>query len=323
MRSPIDRPLQTRLYEDWDLFQLEPGSTFVHGISVEERSIHPTTWEHGAQEVDFVRVSSLENTPSRDFSRCTAELHGVSRTLSLRGSDQLRTFFLNLKSNIVYLDITGLPHHVWAPLLRAADSTPKQISVVYVEPRSYTFSRAPTEAEIFDLSEAIHGILPLPGFGVLSEPEDEDSILFVPFLGFEGHRLAYVLEQVQPPGRNIFPIIGVPGFMPEFPFHTFLGNRNILAHGNLHTQIRHVMANSAFDAFYMLQEIAAEHPQHALKIAPIGTKPHALGAVLFTLRTDRSVEVVYDHPIRKPNRTIGSANILVYEIDHLLSGSTT
>ena len=146
-------------------------------------------------------------------------------------------------------------------------------------------------------------------------------VLFVPFLGFEGHRLAYVLEQVQPPGRNIVPIIGVPGFMPEFPFHTYLGNRNILARGNLHTQIRHVMANSAFDAFYLLQEIALEYPQHTLKIAPIGTKPHALGVVLFTLSTKRSVEIVYDHPIRKPNRTIGSAKILVYEIDHLLPSS--
>ena len=323
MPSPIDKPILTRLYEDWDSFKLEPGGTFLHGISVEERSIHPTTWEHAAKDVQFVRFSSFENTPERDFSRCTAEMDGVTRKYHLRSSGQLSAFFLKIKSKTVYLDITGLPHHVWAPLLRAALTTPKQVSVVYVEPRSYTFSRTPTEAEIFDLSAAIHGIRPLPGFGVLSEPEDEESVLFVPFLGFEGHRLAYVLEQVQPPGRNIVPIIGVPGFMPEFPFHTYLGNRNILARSNLHTQIRHVMANSAFDAFYLLQEIALEYPQHTLKIAPIGTKPHALGAVLFALSTGQSVEIVYDHPIRKPHRTIGSANILVYDTDHLLSSSST
>ena len=93
----------------------------------------------------------------------------------------------------------------------------------------------------------------------------------------------------------------------------------MLADGNLHTQVRHVTANSAFDAFYILQELAAEYSDHSLKIAPIGTKPHALGAILFTLWTKRSVEIVYDHPIRKPNRTVGSANILVYEIDRLLS----
>ena len=322
MPSPIEKPLLTRLYEDWDSFALEPESTYIHGTSVEERSIHPTAWEVAAKEVNFVRFSSFENTPDRDFSRCTAEMDRVASTLHLRGGDQLRAFFLKIKSRIVYLDITGLPHHVWAPLLRAAVASRKQVAVVYVEPRSYTFSTTPTEAEIFDLSEAIHGVLPLPGFGVLSEPEDEELVLFVPFLGFEGHRLAYVLEQVQPPGRNIFPIVGVPGFMPEFPFHTYLGNKNILAHGTLHTQIRHIMANSAFDAFYLLQEIATDYPRHTLKIAPIGTKPHALGAILFTLSTNRPVEIVYDHPIRKPNRTIGSAKILVYEIDQLLSSSS-
>ena len=323
MQSLIDNPLLTRLFDGWDSFELESGSTYIHGTSVEERSIHPRAWEEAANDVTFVRFSSFENPPIRDFSRCAAEMDGGVSTLRLRGSLQLRTFFLGIKSQVVYIDITGLPHHVWAPLLRAAVGVHKVVSVVYVEPRSYTFSTTPTEGEIFDLSEAIHGILPLPGFSVLNEPDDEELVLFVPFLGFEGHRLAYVLEQVQPPRRNIVPVIGVPGFMPEFPFHTYLGNRNILAPWNLHTQVRHAIANSAFDAFYQLQEIASDYPQHFLKIAPIGTKPHALGAVLFSLRTERSVEIVYDHPIRKPNRTIGSAKILVYEIDHLLSSSPT
>ena len=319
----IDTPLLTRLYDGWDSFELEPGSTYIHGTSVEARSIYPETWEHAAKGVNFVQFSSFENTPDKDFSRCIAETSGVEKTLYLRGSGQLLTFFSEIKSDVVYLDITGLPHHVWAPLLKAAVATPKQVCAVYVEPRSYTFSPTPTESEIFDLSENIHGILPLPGFSVLSEPEDEELVLFVPFLGFEGHRFAYVMEHVQPLRRNIVPIIGVPGFRPEFPFHTYLGNRNILADGNLHTRVRHAKANSVFDAFYLLQDIAEDYPQHTLKIAPIGTKPHALGAVLFTLWTQRSVEIVYDHPIRKPNRTLGSANILVYEIEHLLSSSPT
>ena len=319
MPSLIDKPLLTKVYGGWDSFGLEPGSTYIYGTSVEERSVLPAAWEEAADDVTFVRFSSLENTPSRDFSRCIAETDGGVSTLHLRGGSQLRTFFTETTSEVVYLDITGLPHHVWAPLLRAAVAIPKVVSVVYVEPRSYTFSPTPTEAEIFDLSEAIHGILPLPGFGVFNEPEDEELVLFVPFLGFEGHRLAYVLEQVQPPRRNIIPIIGVPGFMPEFPFHTYLGNRNVLAHSNLHTQIRYGIANSALDALYLLQQIAGDYPQHLLKVAPIGTKPHALGAVLFALYANRSVEIVYDHPIPKPTRTIGSGNILVYRIHDLLS----
>ena len=323
MLSRIDKPLLTRQYGGWDSFQLESGSTYIHGTSPEERSLHPTEWEERADGVTFVRFSSFENESSPDFFRCTAEMNGAVSTLHLRGRNELRAFFSKINSTVVYLDITGLPHHVWAPLLRAAVAMRKEISAVYVEPRSYTFSPTPTGGEIFDLSDTIHGILPLPGFDVFNEPKKEESVLFVPFLGFEGHRLAYVLEQVQPPGGNTLPIIGVPGFRPEFPFHSYLGNSNVLAQSDFHTRIRHGIANSASDAFYLLQEIAAEYPQHLLKIAPIGTKPHALGAILFTLSTTRPVEIVYDHPIRKPNRTSGSASILVYDIHHLLSSTST
>ena len=323
MPSLIENPLLTRLYERWESFELEQGSTFIHGTSVEERSIHPPNWELDANGVNFLSFASFENSTDRDFSICTTKIDGSQLKLQLRSSNQLGDFFSKIKSNIIYLDITGLSHHVWAPLLRAAVATSKQIYVVYVEPRTYTFSRTSTDAEIFDLSETIHGIAPLPGFSVLSEPENEESVLLVTFLGFEGRRLAYVLEHVQPPGKKIFPIIGVPGFMPVFPFHTYLGNKNILSQGALHTQSRHIMANSAFDAFYILQQISNDYPDHALKVAPIGTKPHALGAVLFAISTNRSVEIVYDHPIRKQNRTIGSANILLYEINQLLLNSTT
>ena len=318
MLGLIDKPLLTRLYEDWEFFELRQGSTFIYGTSVEERSVHPEAWERAANGVDFLTLSSFENSTDQDFSCCTAKMGDSQVKLELRSGSQLRDFFRNIRSDLIYLDITGLAHHVWAPLLRAAIGASKSVHAIYVEPHTYTFSRTPTEAEIFDLSEAIHGISPLPGFSVLKEPEDEGSILLVTFLGFEGHRLAYVLEQVQPPRKNIVPIVGVPGFMPVFPFHTYLGNRGILASGALHPQIKHIMANSAFDAFYTLEEIATDYPDHALKIAPIGTKPHALGAVLFALSTDRSVEIVYDHPVRKANRTLGSANILLYDIDQLL-----
>lgn len=319
MPSRIENPVLTKLYEDWQSFKLEPGSAYLHGTSVEERSIHPADWELTARGVDFVCLTSLENATERDFSHCAADVGGYQDLLQLRSSTQLNNFFQKIKSKPIYLDITGLPHHVWAPLLRAAIASSKQVFAVYVEPRTYTFSRTPTEAEIFDLSEAIHGISPLPGFSVLSEPKDDDLVLFVPFLGFEGHRFAYVVEQVQPPGKKIIPVVGVPGFAPVFPFHTYLGNKNILAKGTLHAEIRLIMANSAFDAFYLLREISDDYPGHTLKVAPIGTKPHALGAVLFTITANRPVEIVYDHPIRKPNRSTGSANILVYEVSQLLS----
>jgi hypothetical protein len=58
----------------------------------------------------------------------------------------------------------------------------------------------------------------------------------------------------------------------------------------------------------------------------IGTKPHALGAVLFSLMSGCPTELVYDHPIRKPGRTDGTERLLVYHVsaiipDGILRGS--
>ena len=95
---------------------------------------------------------------------------------------------------------------------------------VYVEPGDYRFSVAPTEGTIFDLSDSILGIRPLPGFASLMDVADEDA-LFVPLLGFEGTRFAHIMDSVQPGRDRVFPVIGVPGFRPEYPFYTYWGNR--------------------------------------------------------------------------------------------------
>lgn len=314
MPTLLNKPVLTKLHSGWDSFLPDTGSTFIYGHSVEERSIHPEEWENSICDVNFVRIWSYENSEQKDFSRCMARLNGSEVTLHLRNHDQLQGFITNISSDIIFIDITGLAHHVWAPLLRAAVETDKTISVVYVEPQTYTFSSSPTEAQIFDLSEEIHDISPLPGFGVLGELENEASVIFIPLLGFEGHRLANVIEQVQPPAQNIIPVIGVPGFKPVFPFYAYQGNRNKLRSDDMFTRVRYAHANSPFSVLYVLEKIAEEYPDHFLKIAPIGTKPHGLGAILFTLSIERSVEIVYDHPIRKQNRTVGSANILVYAV---------
>jgi hypothetical protein len=129
--------------------------------------------------------------------------------------------------------------------------------------------------------------------------------------------VAFAIEGVQPPLSKIVPIIGVPGFRPEYPFHTYLGNRTILSKGGVWKRARYATANCPFSAFYKLEEIAADYPGHLMKVAPIGTRPHALGAVLFALSRDRDVELVYDYPIPNPNRTAGVGTILVYEISAL------
>jgi hypothetical protein len=234
----------------------------------------------------------------------------------LRSEKQLAAFWADAARRALFLDITGLAHHVWAPLLKAALATGRQVSVVYTEPFDYTFSKAPTEGEIFDLSERITGVAPIPGFTSLVD-EGEDEFCFIPLLGFEGTRFAYLLEKVQPSGGKIVPIVGVPGFRPEYPFHTYQGNTLPLRQTAAWKNVRFAIANCPFSALYALEDVASEHPLDLLKIAPIGTKPHALGAVLFALTTRRRVELIYDHPIRKATRTSGRNRLHVYHVSAL------
>lgn len=300
------RPLLTDIFEGLDSFVPRSESRYVYGSSPEERSLHSSAWEGRAKGVRFVAVTGQSS------EEILCEEDGSSLQLALRSSRQLQGF-LGRAERRLYLDITGLAHHVWAPLLRAGLAACDEVVVVYVELGDYRYSAAPTDGEIFDLSERISGIAPLPGFAALSDGREEDTC-FVPLLGFEGVRFSYLLEQVQPPGAKIVPIIGVPGFRPEYPFHTYHGNRLPLLDTLAWKKVRFALANCPFSLFYLLEDIASEYSPGVLKIAPIGTKPHALGAVLYNLASARRVELVYDHPIRRAARTSGASRVLVYHV---------
>jgi hypothetical protein len=307
-----DQPILTEVYSDADQFRPKKDSAYLCGLFAEHRVPKVHLWEAASPDVLVARV--IEQTPNE----ITVSLTDRTLKVPLRSTSHLVDFWNSLSCQSAYLDITGLAHHVWAPLLKSALSQRMKLDVVYREPQEYRFSMTPTEGEIFDLSERISGIAPLPGFASLRD-SDADNVCFVPLLGFEGTRLAYLLEQVQPPGKKIVPIVGVPGFRLEYPFFTYLGNQSSLITTKAWRNIRFATANNPFNLFYLLGDISKSFPSERLKIAPIGTKPHALGAVLFTLTQPARVELVYDHPLRKKDRTQGTGRVLVYHVSVFLN----
>ena len=300
----LDCPRLTRRMRAIE-FRPLANSAYIFAGGPEDRAAHVDTWRN-AMDVRLVEVMT-QGDGSITVRTATGEAEVYLR------SDQHLAELLRSLPDEVYLDITGLSYHVWAPLLRSSIALGKRLWAVYVEPGEYTRTATPTEGIIYDLSERISGIAPLPGFATLFDP-DATQYRFVPLLGFEGTRLIFVTEHVQPPADATVPVVGVPGFRAEYPFVTFNGNRKALLDGAYWMNARYAAANCPFDLFFLLRRIAEESGKGYLRIAPIGTKPHGLGALLFALSAEDRLEIIYDHPIRKAGRTVGSARLCLYDI---------
>lgn len=305
IRELAARPIPTTLYKTPDAFAPIPGCAYLYGSTDEQRSDHLVSWS-GRTDVEKIPVHAqidavVLTMGTKDFE------------VSLHSARRLDAVWEHVPNTTVYIDITGLPHHAWAPLIHSALRSEKTVNAVYVEPLEYKSSREPHQ--LYDLSEGINGINALPGFKSLLPTYD--NFCFIPLLGFEETRFSYVFNTVDPVVDRVYPVIGVPGFRPEYPFETYRSNLRMLEReqGKLALKVQFADAACPFRLFYVLQVIAASHPTEVLKIALLGTKPHALGAVLYAIDQGReAVELVYDHPIRKSGRTRGTGRLLVYHL---------
>ena len=306
MRATKDVLILTDTYESAIDFRPVENCLYVFASSGETRAKHMENWK---KDVGTVRFCEVEQEELDQF-----RVKETDAILSLRSAKQLASLWDGLGDDAtIYIDITGLTHAVWAGLLKSAILQKKRVLAVYVEPDQYSRSSAPIEGQVYDLSTRVQGITPLAGYAVLS-PKNSVEFTFVPLLGFEGTRLRHVIEQVQPGVDRITPVIGSPGFKPWYVFETYYGNRAALMETEAWQAVRYAPANCPFSCFYLLQEIAESTNAGPLKIALVGTKPHALGAVLFALTSKAPTELVYDHPIRKEGRTDGTAKLHVYHV---------
>lgn len=250
---------------------------------------------------------------SREQITCQSDSSSEGTVIGLHDSEALGAL---LCGGPVLVDISGLPHHVWAPILRAASEQGVATQVLYAEPDSYKEHPNPSSVSYFDLSVTFEGLAPLPGFARLSGPPDDEKCLFVALLGFEGNRPSSLIAQVDPMPK-VIPFIGVPGFQIEYPAFTVACNREFLDAHRAYEEIRLVRASCPFEVIKQLREVHRDYPDHYLYIAPIGTKPHALGAILYALECSEMTEIMFDHPVRKKGRTSGVGIIHLFDLGRL------
>lgn len=301
-------PLHTRRFSSIQEVDVAGVTRILTAQSATENRGRLALWDDIA-ELGSGRVIWIDPVGREEISIWT-DSSPASKSISLHDAESIGAIF---DGGSILIDISGLPHHVWAPLLKAASQARVATQVLYAEPDSYREHPSPSSASYFDLSVTFEGLAPLPGFARLSGPPDEESCLFVALLGFEGNRPSCLIVQVDPLPR-VIPIVGVPGFQIEYPAFTVACNREFLDTYRAYDEIRLARASCPFEVLDHLREVHRDYPEHYLYIAPIGTKPHALGAVLYALERPDMTEIMFDHPVRKPGRTNGIGVIHVFDL---------
>jgi hypothetical protein len=249
----------------------------------------------------------------KQHDRESIEINGANHIGEIVALDDEAALDSILSSPKVLMDISGLQHHVWAPILKCLHARRTATRILYAEPESYREHTSPASASMFDLSVTFHGLAPLPGFARLSGPADESKCLFVAMLGFEGSRPESLVFQIDPMPK-VIPVVGVPGFQIEYPAFTVACNRSFLDECRAHSEIRFARASCPFESFSTLSDIHQDYPDYYMYLAPVGTKPHALGVILYALANPDNTEVMFDHPVRKPGRTAGVGTIHIYDL---------
>ena len=218
------------------------------------------------------------------------------------------------------VDISGVDHTFWAGCMVEFKDRVAALYFIYTEPTTYRFAIRQSaehdfETGLFDLSDRSRGVSPLPRFANLHGPELYGArSVFVPLLGFEGRRVLNVLSGLDPTPPDIVPIVGVPGYRLEFPTYTVTCNEAFFGDTRSEAKIRYASANDPFETRDVLRSIGEDFPDTYMYIAPIGTRPHTVGALMFADEERERAEILFDHPIRKSQSRQGTGCAHLYRI---------
>ena len=259
-------------------------------------------WKKNVISIAYSNGQFILNNPSdRVPLHKTATYDSLGKVLSS---------FPNIEVKNVLIDITSLQHIVIACLLKKMliEIKPARIFLTYVKPEAYIQE----DVHLYDFSKDFSSPMAIPGFASCSK---KDEIL-VPFLGFEGIRLKNIIGDDH--YSDINPVVGFPSDDPIWQFETLKYCKDAIVEQNAQLKIRKCKADSIYDAYYELEKITSDYNDKQIVIAPLGTRPHFVAAVVYALKHRRESRIIYDNAIEKSSYTRGIRNIKVYHISRFI-----
>lgn len=233
-------------------------------------------------------------------------------------SDHLSTLTNSLSFENVLLDATtlGVPELLiimkWLQLL----DTCERVKIIYAEPDEYPRIQLPSVYgnHQFNLSNASIGYKSLPGFTKTASTEKKSHLIAL--LGFERVRLGQLLQNDEGAYIDeITPVFGVPGFKPSYDKHSAYQNVDSIKDKEKSNKPLFASANNPYDTFMLLERVRETETDRVINVAPIGTKPMAIGAAIFILKhRQENVGLMYDYPIKTAGRSKGVSKIHIYAV---------
>ena len=295
--------------------KLQDRSLFIYEQDTEDRSVYCSS-ELRANNPTVNFIGIVEDA---DDMVKLVESGVPTDTLNLHRSQMILTVIRQKNPTCVYLDVTGMNCRVAAPILKVLLEEKIEARVVYAEPSDYIVREFQKEGLHKDLSEMVEGVRPLPCFVNLIPYDEDNPPVFVSLLGFEGGRFAYLVSDQNPLDKKIRPIVGVPGYKMHYPYIALWGNRNVLTLRRCWNRLEYAEANSIVDIYFKLENIFQKNHQSRMVVAPIGTKPHAIGAIVYAIKHPNEVEILYDNPKRTLHRTNGVGKVSICDVTKLFN----
>ena len=289
---------------------------FIYGNIKEDRTSYiPNNIDVTKIDVVINIEYDIENEAYRYVLK-KAQLAESSEILEKKFKDLVSSFsqegfIADFEDSSILIDTTGLKHPFIFYLLKILkeDNKPKNLFLGYTEPKSYNYTKDDFQ---FNLTERFCSNQSIPGF--LRQQNAKKQRVLVALMGFEGNRFNKVYEEIKPDLGYTYAVVGFPTFQPGWQYYVYGMNIDALRSSKSFSNITRASADDPFDVYNEISKIFDQNKTKEVVIAAIGTKPHSIGAAMFSL-VENGVRLYYDFPsITKTYRTTGVGQCHLYNL---------
>ena len=303
---------------------------FIGGISYEERyvrgysllrecGINPkekvlfyfnevlTTYNRAAEELKFDESFNLNETDKKLHTDLYDELNGL---LSFKRYMQENQEKFEGKNIIIDLSVMVKPYF-FLLVKHLSTMKTKRLGFIYTEPDHYE-----------KLTQGTIATKDIPSFSGRQTLRKKQALVVL--LGFEGTRAVAANNEINP--ELTIPINGFPSFQPKFKDLSILNNKDLLMDEEIFRNLRFAPASNPFETKIVLEELYKEYSdEYNITIAPLGSKPMALGACFFSIEHEES-RVIYPYPLEylpKSSKGWRKSWLYITEFENQLSENTS